>query len=105
MMESSQEESVSFVKLQQLSTERHLLRIELEESRGLLELMKQERNMIELQASEEARIKDEIIKELQGKERELQSRIKIMEGRITEQDKIINRVASIHQLKEGSEDK
>lgn len=104
-MESSQEESVSFVKLQQLSTERHLLRIELEESRGLLELMKQERNMIELQASEEARIKDEIIKELQGKERELQSRIKIMEGRITEQDKIINRVASIHQLKEGSEDK
>lgn len=37
---------MNFVKMQQLQTDKHLLRIELEESKGLLELMKQEKNII-----------------------------------------------------------
>jgi len=50
------------VKLQQLNTEKHLLWVELEQSRGLLEFMKQEKNLVELQAIDEARVKDQIIR-------------------------------------------
>jgi len=59
---------MNFVKLQQLNSEKHMLRIEMEESHRLVELIKQEKNVIELQAADEMRIKNQIILELQNKE-------------------------------------